>query len=181
MEFRLTGYYSNSINAQDLPYAGTILKFPDFIIFAYMSKSTKYQEIYKQIESVVCNETDQIANMANTAALLHEEFGFWWTGFYIVRENQLVLGPFQGPVACTRIGFGKGVCGTAWKMRETVIVHDVHQFPGHIACSSLSQSEIVVPIMYNDEVCAVLDIDSKDFSTFDETDKEWLEKIVGLL
>ena len=146
-----------------------------------MSKENKYQEIFKQIESVVSGETDQIANMANTAALLHEAFGFWWTGFYIVKENQLVLGPFQGPVACTRIGFGKGVCGAAWERRESIVVTDVHQFPGHIACSSLSQSEIVVPIMYNDEVCAVLDIDSKDFSTFDETDKEWLEKIVGLL
>ena len=146
-----------------------------------MSKSTKYQELYKQIKSVVSDESDSIANMANTAALLHEAFGFWWTGFYIVRDNQLVLGPFQGTVACTRIGFGKGVCGTAWKMRETVIVPDVHQFPGHIACSSLSQSEIVVPILNNGEVYAVLDIDSKDFSTFDETDKEWLEKIVGLL
>ena len=146
-----------------------------------MSKSTKYQELYKQIKSVVSDESDSIANMANTAALLHEAFGFWWTGFYIVRDNQLVLGPFQGTVACTRIGFGKGVCGTAWKMRETVIVPDVHQFPGHIACSSLSQSEIVVPILNNGEVYAVLDIDSKDFSTFDEIDKEWLEKIVGLL
>ena len=151
------------------------------LIFAYMSKSIRYQKTYKQIQSIVCDETDQIANMANTAALLHEEFGFWWTGVYIVRDNQLVLGPFQGPVACTRIGFGKGVCGTAWKMRETVIVPDVHQFPGHIACSDLSQSEIVVPIINNEEVCAVLDIDSKDLSTFDETDKEWLEKIVRLL
>lgn len=146
-----------------------------------MSKSTKYQELYKQIKSVVSDESDSIANMANTAALLHEAFGFWWTGFYIVRDNQLVLGPFQGTVACTRIGFGKGVCGTAWKMRETVIVPDVHQFPGHIACSSLSQSEIVVPILNNGEVYAVLDIDSKDLSTFDETDKDWLEKIVILL
>lgn len=146
-----------------------------------MCKSTKYQELYKQIKSVVSDESDSIANMANTAALLHEAFGFWWTGFYIVRDNQLVLGPFQGPVACTRIGFGKGVCGTAWKMRETVIVPDVHQFPGHIACSSLSQSEIVVPILNDGEVYAVLDIDSKDLSTFDETDKEWLEKIVILL
>ena len=146
-----------------------------------MSKSTKYQELYKQIKSVVSDESDSIANMANTAALLHEAFGFWWTGFYIVRDNQLVLGPFQGTVACTRIGFGKGVCGTAWKMRETVIVPDVHQFPGHIACSSLSQSEIVVPILNNGEVYAVLDIDSKYLSTFDETDKDWLEKIVILL
>ena len=112
---------------------------------------------------------------------MHEGFGFWWTGFYMVKDGQLVLGPFQGPVACTRIGFGKGVCGTAWKLRETVVVPDVHQFPGHIACSSLSQSEIVVPMFDGEEVYAVLDIDSKELATFDETDKEWLEKIVKLL
>lgn len=146
-----------------------------------MSKASKYQEIYKQIESVVSGETDQIANMANTAALLHEAFGFWWTGFYIVKGEQLVLGPFQGPVACTRIGFGKGVCGTSWKRGETIVVPNVHEFPGHIACSSLSQSEIVVPMFRGDEVCAVLDIDSKELATFDETDKEWLERIVELL
>ena len=146
-----------------------------------MSKENKYQEIFKQIESVVSGETDQIANMANTAALLHEAFGFWWTGFYIVKENQLVLGPFQGPVACTRIGFGKGVCGTAWERRESIVVPDVHQFPGHIACSSLSQSEIVVPMFRGEDVYAVLDIDSKELSTFDETDRVWLERIAGLL
>ncbi|MBR5499786.1 MAG: GAF domain-containing protein [Bacteroidales bacterium] len=145
-----------------------------------MSKADKYQEIYKQVESLVSDETDQIANMANTAALLHEKFGFWWTGFYIVKGDQLVLGPFQGPVACTRIGFGKGVCGTSWERRETIVVPDVHQFPGHIACSSLSQSEIVVPMFHADEVYAVLDIDSKELATFDEVDKEWLEKIVKL-
>ena len=146
-----------------------------------MSKTGKYQEIYKQIESVVGGETDQIANMANTAALLHEAFGFWWTGLYIVKGEQLVLGPFQGPVACTRIGFGKGVCGTSWSRRETIVVPNVHEFPGHIACSSLSQSEIVVPMFRDNEVYAVLDIDSKELSTFDETDKDWLEKIVRLL
>ena len=146
-----------------------------------MSKTGKYQEIYKQIESIVGGETDQIANMANTAALLHEAFGFWWTGFYIVKGGQLVLGPFQGPVACTRIGFGKGVCGTSWSRRETIAVPNVHEFPGHIACSSLSQSEIVVPMFRDNEVYAVLDIDSKELSTFDETDKDWLEKIVRLL
>ena len=146
-----------------------------------MSKENTYQEIYKQIESVVSGETDQIANMANTAALLHEAFGFWWTGFYIVKGEQLVLGPFQGPVACTRIGFGKGVCGTSWERRETIVVPNVHEFPGHIACSSLSQSEIVVPMFRDNEVYAVLDIDSKELSTFDEVDKEWLERIVELL
>ena len=146
-----------------------------------MNKTDRYQELYKQIESVVSGETDQIANMANVAALLHEAFGFWWTGFYIVRDNQLVLGPFQGPVACTRIGFGKGVCGTSWERKETIVVPDVHEFPGHIACSSLSLSEIVVPMFRNNEVYAVLDIDSKDLSTFDEIDKDWLERIVTLL
>ena len=146
-----------------------------------MTKSDKYQELYKTIESVVSGESDQIANMANTAALLHEAFGFWWTGFYIIKDEQLVLGPFQGPVACTRIGFGKGVCGSSWERRETIVVPDVHQFPGHIACSSLSQSEIVVPMFHNGEIYAVLDIDSKDLATFDEVDKEWLEKIVTLL
>ena len=146
-----------------------------------MGKAGRYEELYKQIESVVSGETDQIANMANTAALLHEAFGFWWTGFYIVKGGQLVLGPFQGPVACTRIGFGKGVCGTSWKRKETIVVPDVHLFPGHIACSSLSQSEIVVPMFKDDEVYAVLDIDSKELSTFDEIDRQWLEKIVTLL
>ncbi len=149
--------------------------------FVNMTKSDKYQELYKMIESVVSGESDQIANMANTAALLHEAFGFWWTGFYIIKGEQLVLGPFQGPVACTRIGFGKGVCGTAWERRETIVVPDVHQFPGHIVCSSLSQSEIVVPMFHNGEIYAVLDIDSKDLATFDEVDKGWLEKIVTLL
>ena len=149
-------------------------------MFVFMNKAQKYQEIYKQVESVTDGESDIIANMANSAALLHEAFGFWWTGFYIVKENELVLGPFQGPVACTRIGLGKGVCGSAWKRRETIVVPNVHEFPGHIACSSLSQSEIVVPIFSNDEVYAVLDIDSKELSTFDETDQEWLEKIVCL-
>ena len=146
-----------------------------------MNKEQKYQEVYKQIESVVDGEPDQIANMANTAALLHEAFGFWWTGFYIVKDGVLVLGPFQGPVACTRIGFGKGVCGTSWERKETIVVPDVHQFPGHIACSSLSNSEIVVPMFHGDDVYAVLDIDSKDFSTFDSTEQFWLEKIVRLL
>ena len=150
-------------------------------MFAFMSKAKIYQELYRRIESVVSGETDQIANMANTVALIHEAFGFWWTGFYIVKDGMLVLGPFQGPVACTRIAFGKGVCGTAWKRMETIIVPDVHQFPGHIACSSLSQSEIVVPLFHGDEIYAVLDIDSKELSTFDETDKEWLEKIGSLL
>ena len=146
-----------------------------------MTKENKYDELYRQIRSILEGETDPVANMANTAALIHETFGFWWTGFYIVRDNQLVLGPFQGPVACTRIPFGKGVCGSAWKRQETIVVPDVEEFLGHIACSSLSRSEIVVPIFEGNDVKAVLDIDSKELSTFDETDRLWLEKIVRLL
>ena len=146
-----------------------------------MNKADKYQDLYKQIEAIVSDESDMIANMANTAALIHESFGFWWTGFYIVKDEQLVLGPFQGPVACTRIPYGKGVCGTAWKRKESIVVPDVEEFPGHIACSSLSRSEIVVPIFKEDEVYAVLDIDSKDLGTFDETDRVQLERIFRLL
>lgn len=148
-----------------------------------MNKKEKYADVFRMIQSVVEGESDMVANMANVAALLHEEFGFWWTGFYRVEQEskQLVLGPFQGPVACTRISFGKGVCGTAWERTETVIVPDVHQFPGHIACSSASNSEIVVPVFQGKKVIAVLDIDSTEFNTFDQTDKEWLEKIVSLI
>ncbi len=146
-----------------------------------MSKTEKYENLYKQLESMLEGESDQIANMANMAALIHETFGFWWTGFYIVKGEELVLGPFQGPIACTRIPYGKGVCGTAWQRRSTIVVPDVEEFPGHIACSSLSRSEIVVPIFSNNSVYAVLDIDSKELATFDNTDKEWLEKIVELL
>lgn len=148
-----------------------------------MNKTDKYTAIFQMIQAVVEGESDMVANMANTAALLHEELGFWWTGFYRVDQesDQLVLGPFQGPVACTRIPFGKGVCGTAWERGETVIVPDVHKFPGHIACSSASNSEIVVPVFQNNQIIAVLDIDSTEFNTFDHTDKEWLEKIVSLI
>lgn len=146
-----------------------------------MTKTEKYQELYKQLQSLLSGEYDQIANMANMAALIHETFGFWWTGFYIVKGEQLVLGPFQGPIACTRIPYGKGVCGTAWQRQETIVVPDVEEFPGHIACSSLSRSEIVVPIFRDTSVYAVLDIDSKELATFDDIDKEWLEKTVKLL
>ena len=141
----------------------------------------KYKLIYQQVEAMVSEESDPIANMANVAALLHETFGWWWTGFYRVDGESLVLGPFHSPVACTRIPYGRGVCGTAWKRRETIVVPDVEQFPGHIACSSLSRSEIVVPIFKGDAVVGVLDIDSKELSAFDRTDAFWLEKIVALL
>ena len=145
------------------------------------SKEDKYTLLYAQIKSITEGEDDLIANMANVAAMIHETFGFWWTGFYRVVGKELVLGPFQGPLACSRIPFGKGVCGTAWKNAESLIVPDVDAFPGHIACSSASNSEIVVPVFRDEEVVAVLDIDSTAFSTFDDTDKEWLEKIVSLI
>ena len=147
-----------------------------------MEKAEKYRLLGRQLTALLEGETDAIAKMANVAAVLHETFGFWWTGFYRVTGDELVLGPFQGPVACMHIPFGKGVCGTAWKRNETVVVPDVEQFPGHIACSSASRSEIVVPVHGPDgAVTAVLDIDSDRLATFDEEDKVWLEKIVTLL
>ena len=147
-----------------------------------MEKTEKYRLLERQVAALLEGETDAIAKMANVAAVLHETFGFWWTGFYRVAGGELVLGPFQGPVACMHIPFGKGVCGTAWKRNETVVVPDVEQFPGHIACSSASRSEIVVPVHGPDgAVTAVLDIDSDRLATFDEEDRVWLEKIVTLL
>ena len=144
-------------------------------------KKDKYALLHKQIMSVTEGENDTIAKMANVAAMIHHTFGFWWTGFYRVVDGELVLGPFQGPLACSRIAFGRGVCGTAWKEGTTQVVPNVDDFPGHIACSSASKSEIVVPIIKDGEVTAVLDIDSENFSTFDTIDKEWLERIVGNL
>jgi len=146
-----------------------------------MNKTEQYTSLLPQIESVMDSNADIIANMANMAAMLHETFGFWWTGFYRVIGNELVLGPFQGPLACTRIAYGRGVCGTAWKERRTVVVPDVEQFPGHIACSSASRSEIVVPVFRNGTIIAVLDIDSDQLNTFDQTDAEFLKKMVELL
>ena len=151
------------------------------LIISDGNKNDRYSVLYSQIRSLLDSESDLIANMANVSSVIHHTFGFWWTGFYIVKDGQLVLGPFQGPLACTRINYGKGVCGTSWERKETVIVPDVELFPGHIACSSLSRSEIVVPLFRGEDVYAVLDIDSKELSTFDETDKEWLEKITSLL
>lgn len=142
-----------------------------------MSKSDQYESLLPQIASLIAGETDLIANMANIAAVLHEAFHFWWTGFYIVKGNELVLGPFQGPLACTRIPYNKGVCGSAWAQDKTLVVPNVHEFPGHIACSSESKSEIVVPIRRNGEVIAVLDIDSREFNTFDAIDQKYLEQI----
>ena len=144
-------------------------------------KEQAYDPLIRQVKALVGDETDQIANMANVAALIHESFGFWWTGFYRVEDSQLVLGPFQGPLACTRIPFGKGVCGTAWQQARTVVVPDVELFPGHIACSSESRSEIVVPMFRGETVYAVLDIDSRELNTFDSIDRKWLERIVALI
>lgn len=140
-------------------------------------KEDIYKSLLPQIQSLIANEEDRIANLANISAALKQAFGFFWVGFYLIKGNELVLGPFQGPVACTRIPFGKGVCGTAWKERRTVIVPDVEQFPGHIACSSESQSEIVIPLYENGEITGVLDIDSDRLNTFDEIDAAYLEKI----
>lgn len=145
-------------------------------------KEEKYTLLYKQIASLTENENDTIANMANASAMIHQTFRFWWTGFYRVNDEELILGPFQGPLACSRIKFGRGVCGTAWKEQRTQVVPDVDQFPGHIACNSASKSEIVVPLFDKiGNVVGVLDIDSEKYNTFDETDRVWLEKIVELL
>ncbi|MBQ5898444.1 MAG: GAF domain-containing protein [Alistipes sp.] len=151
------------------------------LIIAEGGKEQKYELLYKQIEALIQGESDPIANMANVAAMIHYTFGFWWTGFYRAAGDELVLGPFQGPLACSRISYGRGVCGTAWKEQRTQVVPDVEQFPGHIACSSLSRSEIVVPVWRENKIIAVLDIDSEHLATFDTTDQKWLEKIVDLL
>ena len=145
------------------------------------SKEARYRALLPQMETLLEGEPDMIARMANMAAALHETFHFWWTGFYRVQGDELVLGPFQGPIACTRIRRGRGVCGTAWELRETQVVPDVEQFPGHIACSSASRSEIVVPVLAGGEVTAVLDIDSDRPATFDAVDRQWLEQAVKLL
>ena len=142
------------------------------------SKKELYENLLPQIKSLVEGENDIIANMANVAACLKDTFNFWWVGFYRVVGEELVLGPFQGPLACTRIRKGKGVCGTAWQKAETVMVPDVDEFPGHIACSSLTKSEIVVPVFKGNDVVAVLDIDSERLANFDETDKSLLEELV---
>ncbi len=147
---------------------------------ATLQKSEQYSLVLKQIQSLLDGETDSIARMANTAALLHETFRFWWTGYYRVEGDELLLGPFQGPVACMHIPFGKGVCGTAWQQNRTLVVPDVEQFPGHIACSAASRSEIVVPVRSDGKVVAVLDIDSQHLATFDYCDRHWLEQVVAL-
>ncbi|SKB43821.1 GAF domain-containing protein [Sphingobacterium nematocida] len=145
------------------------------------NKEEQYKSLLPQIEALLKGESDEIANLANVAAALKEQFNFFWVGFYIVKGEQLVLGPFQGPVACTRIAYNKGVCGTAWAQKDTLIVPNVDEFPGHIACSSLSKSEIVLPIIRNNEVIAILDVDSEELNTFNEIDAKYLKEIVDLV
>lgn len=151
------------------------------LIISGGTKQERYQALLPQVASAIEGEPDVIANMANVSAMLHETFRFLWTGFYRVEGAELVLGPFQGPMACTRIRRGRGVCGTAWQEGRTLVVPDVERFPGHIACSSASRSEIVVPLFRDGEVTGVLDIDSAEPGTFDEVDRYWLEQIAALL
>jgi L-methionine (R)-S-oxide reductase len=145
------------------------------------TKEQQYQALMPQIEGLLAGETDLVANLANVAAALKEQFGWFWVGFYLVKNGELVLGPFQGPVACTRIRKGRGVCGSSWEKAATLIVPDVEKFPGHIACSSLSKSEIVVPLIRAGAVVAVLDVDSDTYDSFDETDRQYLEQLVQLI
>ncbi len=144
-------------------------------------KRTRYAELVPQIESLVSGEPDLVANLSNIAAALRQAMGFFWVGFYMVKDNQLVLGPFQGPIACTRIDFGKGVCGACWKEKRPILVPDVEKFPGHIACSSDSRSEIVLPVMKNGEVVMVLDVDSDRLADFDAVDEEALSKVTRII
>ncbi len=145
------------------------------------TKADQYQSLIPQVSSLIEGEKDLIANLANVSAALKEQFGFLWVGFYMVKENELVLGPFQGPVACTRIKKGKGVCGSSWEQARTIIVPNVEEFPGHIACSSSSRSEIVIPLIQSGKVIGVLDVDSADLNTFDETDSKYLTEIIQLI
>lgn len=153
----------------------------ELIIATSADKQERYATLIPQIESLVAGETDVVANLSNIAAALKQTMNFFWVGFYLVKENQLVLGPFQGPIACTRIGFGKGVCGTSWKEKKTILVPDVDAFPGHIACSSASKSEIVLPAFKQGEVALVLDVDSDKLNDFDKTDEHELEKVMRII
>ena len=153
----------------------------DLQITTSASKEEQYQSLIPQIEALLYGEPDLVANLANIAAALKEQFKWFWVGFYLVKQNELVLGPFQGPVACTRIAKGRGVCGSAWQQAETLIVPDVDKFPGHIACSSLSRSEIVLPLFHNNEVVGVLDVDSSELNEFDEIDAKYITQIVKLI
>jgi GAF domain-containing protein len=145
------------------------------------NRQSAYEEAISAIKGVVEGEPDLIANLSNTVAILKTTFNFWWVGFYLVKNDQLVLGPFQGPVACTRIGLGKGVCGASWQQKQTLVVPNVHEFPGHIACSAASNSEIVVPVINNNQVTMVLDVDSTEYNDFNETDQKYLEEIAVIM
>lgn len=153
----------------------------DLTILREASKEEKYQSILPQIQALLNGETDRIANLANVCAALKEQFNWFWVGFYLIKEGELVLGPFQGPVACTRIKKGKGVCGSSWEQKKTLIVPNVDEFPGHIACASASKSEIVLPLTYKGEIVGVLDVDSEHLAHFDETDAKYLSEILSLL
>jgi L-methionine (R)-S-oxide reductase len=153
----------------------------DLQITTSANKEEQYQSLIPQIEALLYGEPDLVANLANIAAALKEQFKWFWVGFYLVKQNELVLGPFQGPVACTRIAKGRGVCGSAWQQAETLIVPDVDKFPGHIACSSLSRSEIVLPLFHNNEVVGVMDVDSSELNEFNEIDAKYLTQIVKLI
>lgn len=153
----------------------------DLTITRNASKEEQYQSIIPQIDALLNGEADFVANLANVAAALKEQFNWFWVGFYLVKQDELVLGPFQGPVACTRIKKGKGVCGASWAQAETIIVPDVDEFPGHIACASASRSEIVLPLVVDDQVVGVLDVDSEVLDKFDETDQLYLEKVIDIL
>jgi L-methionine (R)-S-oxide reductase len=153
----------------------------DLIITHSTDKQEQYLSLIPQVEALLYGETDLVANLANICAALKEQFNWFWVGFYLVKDNELVLGPFQGPVACTRIAKGKGVCGAAWLQGKTLIVPDVDAFPGHIACNSLSKSEIVVPLYHNNEIVGVLDADSEHLDRFDKTDAKYLEQIINLI
>ena len=153
----------------------------DLNIITSTNKAEQYQSLIPQIEALLMGEPDLVANLANVCAALKEQFKWFWVGFYLVKGDELVLGPFQGPVACTRIGLGKGVCGTAWQQEKTLVVPDVDAFPGHIACSSLSKSEIVLPLFSNGKVVGVLDVDSAEVNEFHETDAKYLQQIIELI
>lgn len=153
----------------------------ELTILSTATKEEQYKNLLPQIEALISGENDLVANLANITAALKQSFDFLWVGFYLVKENELVLGPFQGPIACTRIAFGKGVCGTAWKEKKTIVVEDVDTFPGHIACSSDSKSEIVIPVIKNGNVAMVLDVDSSQLASFNQTDEFWLGKICSLV
>jgi GAF domain-containing protein len=151
------------------------------LILQQGQKAEQYQSIIPQIQAIIEDETDVIANLANICAALKQQFDWLWIGFYLVKDNELVLGPFQGPIACTRIAIGRGVCGSAWQQQQVIIVSDVDQFPGHIACSSASRSEIVLPIMKNGECLGVLDIDSSELNQFDEVDAKYLKQLIAMI